>query len=241
MSTFVLVPGSCLGAWAWNRVTPLLRAAGHEVHPLTLTGFGDRAHLVTPQTDLATHVQDVVAVLETEELSDVVLVGHSYAGAVVGGAAERAAGRIARLVLLAGTLPVDGASLFDVAGPEFRTAIEKVAATRGGGWGVPFFSDEELDRYWGDHELTAEDLRWIRAHAAPQPLATFRSVQRIGDPAAAALPRTYVRCTHDPAPPPVLPGDAGWEHAELDTGHWPMVTRPAELTRLLGAIAEGGA
>ena len=177
--------------------------------------------------------------LECEELDDVGLVGHSYAGVVVGGAAERAAERIGRLVLLAGTVPVDGASLFDVAGPDFQAAIEALAAERGDGWTLPFFTDEELDVYYGDHELTPADLRWLRAHTAAQPIATFRTALRIGDPAAAAPPRTSVRCTPDPGPPPVAPGEPGWEHAELESGHWPMVTRPAELARLLGELAQG--
>src|SRR4051812_17697311 len=101
-NNIVLVPGSWLGAWAWRDVTPRLRARGHDVHALTLTGMGDREHLGSAETTFATHVTDVLAHLEAEELDDVVLVGHSYAGAVVTAAAARVPQRIRRLVYLAG-------------------------------------------------------------------------------------------------------------------------------------------
>jgi len=92
MSTIALVPGSGLGAWAWSRVTPQSRAAGHDVHPLTLTGTGDRAHLVHPELDLSSWITDVVAHLDIEELEDVILVGHSFCGAVITGVAEQVPG-----------------------------------------------------------------------------------------------------------------------------------------------------
>src|SRR5215208_2862995 len=88
MATFVLVPGAWLGGWCWRRVTPLLRAAAHDVFTPTLTGLGERAHLATPDVGLGTHVRDIVNVIRFEELTDVVLVGHSYAGWVVTGVAE---------------------------------------------------------------------------------------------------------------------------------------------------------
>ncbi len=89
MATFVLVPGAWLGGWAWQRVTPLLRAAGHEVYPVTLTGLGERVHLGTSETNLETHIADVVNLIEFEDLRAVVLVGHSYAGCVITGVADR--------------------------------------------------------------------------------------------------------------------------------------------------------
>ena len=88
MATYVLVHGAWHGGWCWGRVTPLLRAAGHVVYTPTLTGLGERAHLLSPAIDLGTHVEDVVRVLHYEDLSDVVLVGHSYGGMVITGVAE---------------------------------------------------------------------------------------------------------------------------------------------------------
>ena len=95
MTTFVLVPGFWLGAWAWRPVTAELRRHGHDVYPISLTGLGERVHLARPETDLDVHVTDVVNLLSYEDLSDVVLVGHSYAGSVITAAADRAAGRVA--------------------------------------------------------------------------------------------------------------------------------------------------
>lgn len=239
MASFVLVPGGWLGGWVWARVSPRLRAAGHDVHPITLTGLGDRAHLGTPETDLAAHVRDVVATLEAEELTDVVLVGHSYAGMVIAGVTEQVPDRIAHLVYLASAPPADGASLFDLGGPDFQAAIEAAAEAGGDGWRIPVISDDELGLYFGDHGLGAEDLRWLRAHAVGHPIATHRQPLAIRSPAAAALARTHVRCTADPPPSPVQPGQEGWGYAELPTGHWPMVTLPDELARLLDEIASG--
>jgi pimeloyl-ACP methyl ester carboxylesterase len=235
MANIVLVGGSFLGAWAWQRVTPRLCAAGHDVHPLTLTGFGDRAHLGTPETDLSTHVQDIVAAIESADLTDVVLVGHSYGGAPVTVAAQRIPGRLRALVYVAGVLPRDGETLFETAGPQVTAAIQAAVATRGGGWSIPVLTDEELDLFFGAHELAGEDLRWFRAHAAPQPVGTYTERVRLPDPdAGGALPTAYLSCGGDgPAPP--LP--AGWRHAELPTGHWPMITLPGELADQLDGYA----
>lgn len=232
MATFVLVPGSWIGAWAWRRVEPLLREAGHQVHAITLTALGDRAHLGDGDTTLSTHVQDVVALIEAEELSDVVLVGHSYSGVVVASVAERIPDRIAHVIYLAAVIPIDGKSLLDGAGEDFARVVR--AQSEDGRW--PFISDQELSQYYGDHEISAEDLAWMRRHAVGHPLGTYAEASVLGNPEAAALPKTYIRCTADQAPD--LPGNrSSWGYAELATGHWPMVTRPAELAALLGKTA----
>jgi pimeloyl-ACP methyl ester carboxylesterase len=240
MSTIVLVPGAGLGAWAWNRITPSLRAAGHDVHPLTLTGSGDRAHLARPEVDLSLWVADVVAHLEAEELDDVVLVGHSFAGTVITGAAHRAPRRIRRLVYLDAMLPEDGRSVFEVVGPEMAGFFEALVAGHDG-WSLPWLTDEQLDEYYGDHALTAGDLTWMRRHLTAQPIATYREALRLDDAQARALPRTYVRCTGTPGPERIAPGTPGWDTATLETGHWPMITAPSQTAALLDAIAGGAA
>jgi pimeloyl-ACP methyl ester carboxylesterase len=108
VATFVLVHGMWAGGWYWQKVRPLLRAAGHEVFSPTLTGLGERVHLARPEVDLDTHIDDVVNVMRYEDLRDVVLVGHSYAGMVIGGVADRAPERLARLVYLDAFVPEDG-------------------------------------------------------------------------------------------------------------------------------------
>ena len=117
MATYVLVHGGGHGGWCYQRVARLLRAAGHEVHAPTLTGLGERSHLLSAAVDLDLHIDDVVAVLHFEDLRDVILVGHSYGGMVITGVADRAADRIGRIVYLDAATPVNGQSFVDVAGP----------------------------------------------------------------------------------------------------------------------------
>src|SRR5712691_2750251 len=133
MAVFVLVHGGWHGGWCWRRVTPYLRAAGYDVYTPTLTGLGERAHLATPATGLDTHIRDVLGVLAFEELSDVVLVGHSMAGMVVTGVAERASERLAHLVYLDADVPRDGECDLDCNGlrGEARAAFEARAGSGG--------------------------------------------------------------------------------------------------------------
>ena len=137
MATFVLVPGMWLGGWAWRDVAETLRAAGHSVYPVTLTGLGERIHLGGPQVTLDTHIADVVNLLRYEEVRDVVLAGHSYAGTVITGVADQVPERIRRLVYV-DTWPFpDGVAQIDLNPPEARQAQEQQVATTGAGWARP--------------------------------------------------------------------------------------------------------
>lgn len=239
MTNIALVAGGCLGGWAWDRVTPRLRAAGHDVYPLTLTGFGDRAHLASPETNLSLHATDIAASLEVHDLHDVVLVGHSYASYAITGAAELVPERIGRMVHLDAPRLHDGKSIFDIVPPYVREAME-AAVARNDGWRLPFLNDEELVMYYGErHGLSAENLQWIRSHTVGHPIECYREALPIGDPRAAALPRTHIKCTYDPTPSPVSPGDAGWDYFELESGHWPLFSIPEQTAALLDRIARG--
>ena len=233
MPALVLVAGANLGAWAWERVTPHLVATGHTVHPLTLTGFGDRAHLSSPDVGLTTHAADIVAAIETADLHDVVLVAHSYAGAPATIAASRVADRIARTVYVGAVVPQAGRSLFDISPPLMEKMIQEVTDAEGDGWLIPMMNDEIIDFAFGDHGLTPDDRAWLRARGVGQPIACFREPvpEELGS--AESLPRTFVVCAGDPGEPPVAPGTPGWDVRMLATGHWPMVTAPAELAALL--------
>lgn len=158
MATVIFVPGAGLGAWVWNRVLPALHAAGHDVHALTLSGAGGRAHLARPELDLTAWVTDVVAHLETEELRDVVLVGHSFCGTVITGVAERVPQRLARLVYLDALVLDDGRSAFDGMPPEFVALIEQLVREHDG-WSLPWFTDDQLAQAFGDHGPSDHD-RW---------------------------------------------------------------------------------
>jgi pimeloyl-ACP methyl ester carboxylesterase len=237
MATIVLVPGACLGGWAWDRVAPPLRDAGHDVRQVTLTGLADDGDgEAGARADLSTHVADLVGLLERDDLRDVVLVGHSFSGLAVSGAAAAVPERVARLVLLDATLPVDGSSAFAAAGPEFEQAIVAAAAAGGDPDRVPWFADEQLDTYYPGHELSAEQREAIRARTPGHPIATMREALD-GLEAAGGVPRVYVSCLRRAFPSPVGDDTPGWEHATLDAGHWPMFTRPRETAALLAELA----
>src|SRR5665213_1153420 len=117
MATYVLVHGGAHGGWCYQRVARILRSSGHEVYTPTMTGVGERSHLVGPEVDLDMHIDDIAAVLYYEDLHDVILVGHSYGGMVITGTADKVADRVGRLVYLDAATPVNNQSLVDVAGP----------------------------------------------------------------------------------------------------------------------------
>src|SRR5689334_5386000 len=136
VATYVLVPGAWLGGWAWRDVTDRLRAAGHRVYPVTLTGLGERVHLGDPAVDLDTHVADVVNLLRFEDLTDVILVGHSYAGGVIGSVADRAPERIAQVVYVDSGPLGDGVALLDTYSPQGQPAVKREVAEAGDGWQI---------------------------------------------------------------------------------------------------------
>jgi pimeloyl-ACP methyl ester carboxylesterase len=236
MSTFVLVPGAWLGGWAWSAVAADLRDRGHDVHALTLTGLAERVDEATAATDLSTHVDDVLAVLDSNDLHDVILVGHSYAGAVISGVAQRAPERIGRLVYLAAVVLPDGASLFDVLGPEAQAGMEAAAVLAGDPLRLPFVDRDQLDLYYGSHGLDDEMFATLAAKATAHPIGTHRERLVLRNARAEALARTYVRATAD-WPSAIGPTTPGWDYLEIETGHWPMFTKPVELAALLDGLA----
>lgn len=235
MSTFVLVPGAWLGAWAWDAVAADLRRRGHDVRPVTLPGLAERAGEATPDTNLTTHVDDVVSVIEKGDLRDVILVGHSYAGAVITGVADRIPERIARLVYVAGAVLPDGVSLFDLIGPEAQAGMEAGAAAAGDPLRLPVIGRAELDLYYGAHGIDDGLFEVLATRGTPHPIGTYRERLSLGNPAAATIDRTYLRAAAD-AWSPVGPETPGWDYAEIDTGHWPMFTNPVELAAIMDAV-----
>lgn len=240
MATFVLVPGMWLGGWAWRDVAEPLRAAGHTVYPVTLTGLGERVHLAGPWVNLDTHIADVVNLLRYEDLHDVMLVGHSFAGTVINGAADQAPERIARLVFV-DTWPLpDGVAQVD-------TEPEERVAARGEDWRLPMPPWEELDQGNELRGLGESERRRIRERATDQPIGTIKQPVRLINPARAALPKTAIWCSMTVgevqemvAAYPTLTStlaEPGWQVIELPTGHWPMFSRPRELADLLGSLA----
>jgi pimeloyl-ACP methyl ester carboxylesterase len=234
VTTFVLVHGAWQGGWVWRRVLTRLRAAGHDVYAPTLTGLGERVHQMHAEVGLDTHIKDVTGLMQFERLSDVVLVGNSYGGAVITAVADLEPQRIARLVYIDGFLPFDGQSVFDVMPPAFREAFRTAARDHGDGWRIP--AGEELLDVWGVTE--AEDRTWLGSRLTDFPLRCFEQHLKLPGNGAVGLPRSYVACTASPAAAAFRPFVARaraeqWEVSELPTGHVPMVTRPQDLVTLL--------
>ena len=230
--TFVLVHGAWHGGWCWQRVTPLLRAAGHEVYAPSLTGLGDRAHLLNRKVNLETHIADVVALLEMENLANVALVGHSYAGMVITGVADRAAARLKSLVYLDAFAPEQGECVLDFWSAKERAEIEARAIATGT---VP---PTPLPAYG---VTKPEDLAWAEPRIRPQPFATWSQPLRLKH-GETKLPRAYIRCI-DPARPAFnrfsdrIRHNPRWTYRELACGHDSMIADPKGTADLLLALA----
>lgn len=231
---YVLVHGAWHGAWCWRRVLPLLRAARHEAHAVTLSGVGDRAHLLPGVTGLDTHIQDVLALIEAEELTSVALVGHSYGGMVITGVADallsRAQQRLHSLVYVDAVVPHSGESWSSTHTPE--TVAARLEAAEGSG-GFSFPPPDAA--VFG---LEGEDRDWVNRRQTPQPLAVYRSALRFDEAALATVPRLFIDCTA-PALPTIAVSrervrqQPGWQVKALATGHDPMVSAPQALANEL--------
>lgn len=243
MTTFVLVPGAWLAAWAWHDVAAGLVAAGHVVHAVTLPGLGERMNEApAASVDLSRHVADVVELIEGsgaegEGLDDVTLVVHSYAGALGAMIADRLPQRLGRLVYLA-TRPVpDGLSMFGLMGPDAEQGIRAMAAATGDPDRLPVPPDQVLDQYYPMHGLNGDLLTRFRAKATPHPIATQAEPVRLtGD--GDAVPRWVLWCEGD-GPVPELLGVAPSEVRVLPTGHWPQLTHPHVVVAALLDVPDG--
>jgi pimeloyl-ACP methyl ester carboxylesterase len=227
MAGFVLVHGIGGGAASWRRLAPLLSARGHKVFAPSLTGLGDRAHLGGPETDLSTHIQDIVDIVETEGLNDVVLVGHSYGGLVITGVADRLAERIAHLVFLDALLPADGQSCFDMEGSEVLASMP-------------------VEDGWRLILPQGLEPTLSRGH----PLGTLKEKVRLTLPLEQrAFRRTYIKAGGlRPTPPDQRRGnfwraaeqvrfDPAWRYAELPFGHAMHREAPEAVAGLLLELA----
>lgn len=233
MTTFVLVHGAWHGGWCWDRVAPLLRAAGHDVHTPTLTGLSERSHLLSPQVGLETHAEDVVRLIDTLGLRDVILVGHSYAGQIVTAVADRRPAAIAHRVHLDAFVGSDGEAARDLLPETVAHHWAEAAATKGWGWLVPVRSLEVL----GVTEQA--DVDWLTPKLTPHPWKTYTDPLRLTD-SPDEVPATFVECVSWMR---VFRGQAdrarerGWPVHELNTGHEAMVTAPKALAEVLLGVA----
>ncbi len=236
---YVLVHGAWHGGWCWARVAPLLRGAGHRVLTPSLTGLGDRAHLFGSQVTLATHVADILGLIEAEELSgETVLVGHSYGGNVISGVADVLRDRIAHYVFLDAVVPPAGASHWcwaDFNSPADRQSRLAAVRERGLGVGLPPPPPAAFD------VTDPADVAWLERRMRPMPLGTYLGPIALEQGASEGLRRTYI-AADGPAYTPMKPvyervrSDPSWSWQTIDTGHDMMVTAPEALARLLLAF-----
>lgn len=229
MSTFVLVHGAWHGGWAWDRVVPRLRAAGHEVLAPTLTGVSDRAHLLTRDTGLYTHVEDVAALIVAHDASDVVLVGHSYAGQVISVVADRLSARLRQRIYLDAFVGSDGEAAIDLLPDTVAHHYRSSVADSGFGWLIP---TRPLERLGISDPV---DVEWLTPRLTPHPWLTYTQPLHLTG-ALDSVPASFIECVDWMR---VFTAHAqraaarGWPVHDLPTGHEAMVTAAAELSELL--------
>ncbi len=233
MAQFVLVPGAWLGAWSWKNVVPVLEKAGHSAYPVTLTGMGERAHLATKDVGMETAVQDVLNVIRYNEIDDFVLVGHSFAGKVAAAVADRAPDKTRKVIYLDASRPER------VRTPQggFDPAREFGAPPQGG-FAIPLTKETVASI---GKDVKGTNLEWMMSLATPWP------IKLAADPITLSakydeVKEAYILCTltGDPVDE-IIAGKWGkleGPYKTIETGHWPMITKPAELAKDLMALAK---
>jgi pimeloyl-ACP methyl ester carboxylesterase len=231
----VLVHGAWHGAWSWQKLVPMLREAGLEVYTPTQTGVGEKAHLLSKDISLATFITDITDFLTEHDLNNVVLVGHSFAGISISGAADRMPERISRLVYLDALLLQNGQSVFDIIPAEMAQARRELAMQTSGGLSLPVPDPAVLG------VTQAEDVQWLKTHCTPHPLSTYEGKMSLSHPLGNGLPATYIAVTPHyqatTASRDYAKTRTDWQYAEMQAGHDAMVTSPQALCDLLVPLA----
>ena len=227
--TFVLVHGAWHGGWCWRRVADRLERRGHKVYAPSLTGLADRAHLISSRVNVSTHITDIANLIRFEDLNEIVLVGHSYAGLVISGVAERAFAQIRSIVFLDAYVPQNGQSVYSLTSERLRETVN--AAIKRGQTGMPparaaYFNVNEKDRAFVDSKCT------------PQPVGTYNESLTLTGARERIAKKTYIRAKGFNAPGfdavvARLRGDASWKIDEMPCGHDAMIDMPERLTELL--------
>jgi len=245
LATYVLVPGAWLGGWVWQPVAARLRADGHDVYPMTLTGLGERVHLARPEVDLETHIADVVNTMAWNDLDEVVLAGHSYAGAVITAVADLVPDRLRALVYVDSAPFAAGQAMTDFFPPDALAALKQTVDEHGDGWRLPYPGFPGLGESASLNGLDDADRTLMADKATPQPWATYTQPLQLGNEDsedAATFQRVIIACDDMrgmvaagipeiaafTAPP--------WHYLELETGHWPMLSMPTELAQMLAGL-----
>ncbi|MFJ6725912.1 alpha/beta fold hydrolase [Streptomyces sp. NPDC091281] len=241
MGNYVLVHGAMHGGWCWRFVRDLLARGGHRVFTPSLTGQGEHRHLLGPDVGVGTHVRDVAGLLHYEDLDEVHLVLHSYAGVLAGPVAERVGDRIASVTFLGAFVVEPGECLLDVEPPETADRYRALASAGGDGWCLP--ADASFLAQWG---VTDEALKaWVAPRLTDFPLRCQTDAVDFAPGPLAGLPSAYVEHTRPPLPSLGLSLSRarayGWDIHSVPTGHDMMLEAPETTTRLLTRILVRGA
>jgi len=232
MTKFVLIPGAWLGAWAWQKVTPILEEHGHEAYPVTLTGMGERVHLASEKLGMDTAVEDVLNIIKFNSLKEFVLVGHSFAGKVAAVAADRTHDRVDKVIYLDSFRPER------VRTPQgkFDPEVEFGPPPKGSP-GIPL-TDAIIDRIGKD--VQGSNRTWMMSMATPWPIKLAKDPITLSK-SYDAVKEAYVFCTQSGDPvDEIIAGKWGrleGPYRVIDSGHWPMITKPVELAEDLMALA----
>ena len=236
MATYVLVHGGGHGGWCYDKVTDRLKVRGHRVFAPSLTGLGDQTYLLSRSVNLDTHIDDIVRLLHDQDLTDVILVGHSYGGMVITGVVDLAPDRVAKVVYLDAANPRNGQSLVDVAGP-IILATRQFGETRDG-IELVLLPDPEAGRFYGVDD--PDDLAWMAARLSPHPWACFEQPLVLHDEArTASIPKYHIVCESTiPTRNAEMIAAARAEGRlwSIDTGHDLMITEPDFVTDALESI-----
>jgi pimeloyl-ACP methyl ester carboxylesterase len=226
-----LLHGSWHGGWCWARVAEPLRAQGHRVYTPTQTGLGERSHLLSEDVTLDTWITDLVNVLEWEDLTDVILVGHSFGGVIITGAADRAPHRIGHLVYLDSLILRDGESAFSTFPPDIAAARRKLAEASPGGLSVAVPHPSVFG------VTDPADVAWLQTRCTPHPLATYENAMTLQNPVGNGKAATYIAMKPDfastAAGRTLAKAQPGWTYIEMVGAHDAMVTTPQDVTQVL--------
>jgi len=236
-TTYVLLHGAWHGAWCWRFVADLLRAQGHRVIIPTQTGLADRKHLLSQTITLETFIQDVANTIEAEELDDIVLVGHSFAGIPMTAVADRMPQRLRQLVYLDALIVAAGHTAFSILPPEMVVQRRLQVLQEGGGLAMPPPPPTAFGIPEG-HPL----YHWVSRRLTPHPVTTYENALVLENSWGNGLRRTYIACTNPVSPSLAathakIRQAAGWTWREIPTGHDAMITAPEALATMLLEIS----
>jgi Alpha/beta hydrolase family len=229
-SNFVLVHGAWHGGWCYSRVRDRLARLGHRVFTPTLTGLGERSHLLCDRITLDTHITDVVNMILWEDLNDVVLVGHSYGGRVISGAAEQILPRLASIVFIDSPLPNNGDA--KTVADSALVDLNKMQSSGASAYPPPPVEDFAI--------MSPEDRSWVESKLTPQPVGPWLQPIRLSGARDRVPKKSYVRglnCIINKTVIKVIAERSDWKTFDLACGHDVMIDLPDELTEILVSTA----